>query len=96
VIWAKYLFSQLFTVGDEESGILEVNHLNKEDPRNVFERCFDADVRLIKKELNYVVLDEYESLPRAPRSRVEIQQAKKFPTQLLISMWFYSYHELLQ
>lgn len=72
MIWAKYLFTQLFseTEADDESGILEVNHLNKNDPDDIFRKIFDTDVRLLAKDLTYISLDEFDFLPLPPKSRI--------------------------
>ena len=80
MIWAKYLFTQLFsaTEADEDSGILEVSHLNKSDPEDVFERMFDGDIRLLNKDLDYISVKDCMSMPLAPRSRIDLEGAKKF------------------
>jgi len=65
-------------VGDEESGILEVKHLDRNNSIDVYDRIFNHDVRLLKKELIYHEITEVPFLPLPPHSRVQLEGKKKF------------------
>jgi hypothetical protein len=52
VVWAKFLFTQLFTdtdLDEEDSGILDLAKLDKKDPHKIFQFLFRDDILALKR-----------------------------------------------
>ncbi|CAK89162.1 unnamed protein product (macronuclear) [Paramecium tetraurelia] len=80
VIWAKYLFTQLFS---GEVGILEVEGFDKSQPNSVFNKFFKGE-----EMPNSIDIVEHELIKKYHFAE------RKETLEELQGMWFYAYDEL--